>query len=91
MRCEKILGLRKKGPPPAAIKVEAGDMVKFEEADATGTLKREGDELDGPDPKKSRGMTLEEYEAALDADDAFTNVDPDLILGEAVHKTVPGD
>ncbi|GJE84210.1 hypothetical protein PsYK624_002860 [Phanerochaete sordida] len=79
VRCAKILALRRKEPLPAqeqSVKVE--DVVKVEEVDATDRPE-EGGTADEPEPKRSRGMTLEEYEAALDADDVFASVDLDLV------------
>ncbi|KAI0773438.1 hypothetical protein BC629DRAFT_1291076 [Irpex lacteus] len=75
VRCEKILSLRKgqsSGKSP---------LVKFEEdADKIEQSLRvpDTDAAAEPDTKKPRTMTLEEYEAALDEDDTFADVNLDF-------------
>lgn len=60
------------------VKVEGGDGEEEAVAHTAGDV----EEL--PDRKKARGMTLEEYEAALDADETFNDLD--LVIGD-----LPGD
>lgn len=78
VRCDAILALRKpasSGVSDTAAKSEAVDaIVKFEDADKVGV----DDEDTSPERKKPRGMTLEEYEAALDEDTTFDDVNLDL-------------
>lgn len=81
VRCSRILELKRKEPTvrasQAIIKIE--DVVKVEEGDGSiGTLTGAKDSGE-PEPKESRGMTLEEYEAALDSDDIFASVDLDSL------------
>ncbi|OSX60264.1 hypothetical protein POSPLADRAFT_1147841 [Postia placenta MAD-698-R-SB12] len=73
VRCATILALRRTGVkeerPEERGGAEAGSakpLVKIEQL--------EGDSA-GPSSKRPRAMTLEEYEAALDADDSFANLD----------------
>ena len=57
------------------------------ESDNTGPAQGEGDADGEPDAKRSRGMTLEEYEAVLDADDSFADIDLDALSREPTAKT----
>lgn len=83
MRCEKILALRTKKPLPpetgAAVKqvkeetpTSADEIVKIERVHND---KIEDDPIhhedEEPDHKRTKGLSLEEYEAALDADDTL--------------------
>lgn len=86
LRCDKILGLRRK-TLPGEIKQEdeslqihkGGDkdargdenkpFVKVENANSSHVRGEE------PDRKKPRGLSLEEYEAALDQDTTFDGID----------------
>lgn len=61
LKCNTILSLMKKGTAASTSEnIKSEDVVKTE---------------DSPDTKKPRLLTLEEYEAALDADPTFDNVD----------------
>ncbi|THH32881.1 hypothetical protein EUX98_g1289 [Antrodiella citrinella] len=82
VKCSKILGLRKKveGPTMEGPTMDGdGDVVDTDKIVQMQTADEEFDkmanEAEEPEPKKARGMTLEEYEAALDADDAFNDLD----------------
>jgi hypothetical protein len=79
VRCETILALRKKGVGnEKSREVQDVDrVVKFEKVDNKDSTVKETEE---PESKKSRGMTLEEYEAALDLDTSFDDIDLDLDL-----------
>ncbi|KIP10711.1 hypothetical protein PHLGIDRAFT_100851 [Phlebiopsis gigantea 11061_1 CR5-6] len=92
VRCATILDLRRKEPPPRdGVAVKTEDIVKIE-ADSSTRLAQGKDEEDSePAAKKSRGMSLEEYEAALDVDDWFANVDLDTLGREPTTKTEPHD
>jgi len=78
VKCASILALRRVGAKIESAE-EASDvrtLVKIEQSDEDGTgavgdpiMSVEGQE--GPASKKPRAMTLEEYEAALDADSTF--------------------
>lgn len=61
-------------------------FVKVEnvEGAASSSAEIEGTE-DEPDTKRTRGLSLEEYEAALDQDMSLYDVDLDF------NKEVPGD
>ncbi|KAF7292392.1 Glutamine synthetase [Mycena chlorophos] len=72
VRCSTILGLRK-----ARAKV-------VEQAPAAPRIETDSGEdplSDEPPLKKARGMTVEEYEAALDEDGTFDHVDLDELTG----------
>ncbi|TFK43459.1 hypothetical protein BDQ12DRAFT_731481 [Crucibulum laeve] len=76
VRCSSILALREKnavalGYDPS---VAESTAVKVENVDEVAN----GVETDEPERKKARGMTLEEYEAALDEDTTFNDVDLDF-------------
>jgi hypothetical protein len=79
VRCEQILSLRKKDRSTAAETAVKGEVVKLEvnhdsrAAEGPGGIQSSTSE--GPEQKKARTMTLEEYEAALDQDDTFDDVD----------------
>lgn len=62
VKCQTILRLMKKGTSANSTSTnpKSEDLVKTE---------------DGPDTKKPRLLTLEEYEAALDADPGFDDID----------------
>jgi hypothetical protein len=77
VRCETILALRKHGGVGnAMIEKSRGpdEVVKYEkitEAEQNDTAEREEE----PEPKKARVMTLEEYEATLDRDMTFDDME----------------
>ena len=77
VRCSKILGLRRKEGPAQSEANKVEVPVKIEEdgnVDAAAeAVKEDGDSE--PEAKRSRTMTLEEYEAMLDADDTYADVD----------------
>ncbi|KAG1806733.1 uncharacterized protein HD556DRAFT_334202 [Suillus plorans] len=79
VRCEQILSLRKKDRSTVAETAVKGDVVKLEvNHDSRPTQGAGGIQSgtsEGPEHKKARAMTLEEYEAALDQDDTFNDVD----------------
>ncbi|KAG1833346.1 hypothetical protein EV424DRAFT_1617649 [Suillus variegatus] len=79
VRCEQILSLRKKDRSTVAETAVKGDVVKLEvNQDSRPTQGAGGIQSgtsEGPEHKKARTMTLEEYEAALDQDDTFHDVD----------------
>lgn len=70
--CRKILELRKKGGTVQDGKKETADgLVKFDEGEQATASRSD----DGPQVKKARNMSLEEYEAALDQDPTFDAID----------------
>jgi len=82
LRCDKILALRRKAIL-GEISQEAMNVGKTKES-GKGFVKVENpdgsatdvlNEQEEPDLKKPRGLSLEEYEAALDQDTTFDNVD----------------
>ncbi|KAG2141774.1 uncharacterized protein EDB93DRAFT_1159052 [Suillus bovinus] len=79
VRCEKILSLRKKDRSTVAEIAVKGDIVKLEvnheskAAEGPGGIQSAMSE--GPEHKNARTMILEEYEAALDQDNTFDDVD----------------
>ena len=86
VRCEKILEQRKQRAEaetkadPDAEGSGSGGVVKYEDGSGHGGSAPSGAENpDEPASKKpkteSGGMSLEEYEAMLDADDTFADVD----------------
>lgn len=79
VRCEQILSLRKKDRSTVAETAVKGDVVKLEanhdSRPAQGAGGIQSGTSEGPEHKKARTMTLEEYEAALDQDDTFDDVD----------------
>ncbi|KAG2056353.1 hypothetical protein BDR06DRAFT_1006064 [Suillus hirtellus] len=79
VRCEQILSLRKKDRSAVAETAVKGDVVKLEvNHDSRPTQGAGGIQSgtsEGSEHKKARTMTLEEYEAALDQDDTFNDVD----------------
>ncbi|KAJ6628697.1 hypothetical protein B0H10DRAFT_1940108 [Mycena sp. CBHHK59/15] len=74
VKCETILALRKKTKNVEPTK-KAVVAIRIEN---NGGLKEEGDLNPEPPQKKIRSLTLEEYEAALDQDTTFYNIDLDL-------------
>ncbi|KAJ7781158.1 hypothetical protein B0H16DRAFT_1404408 [Mycena metata] len=73
VKCETILGLRKvSSTVEPAGKVEAVVMTEGE-----STPPEDGE----PPSKKGRALTFEEYEAALDQDTTFDNIDLDQYVG----------
>jgi hypothetical protein len=81
LRCDKILALRRKAIL-GEISQEAMNVGKTKES-GKGFVKVENpdgsatdvlNEQEEPDLKKPRGLSLEEYEAALDQDTTFDNV-----------------
>ncbi|KAG1783256.1 hypothetical protein EV702DRAFT_1176445 [Suillus placidus] len=79
VRCEQILSLRKKDRGTVAEIAVKGEVVKLEanhdSRAADGPSGIQSGMSEGPEHKKARTMTLEEYEAALDQDDTFDDVD----------------
>lgn len=84
VRCATILALRRTGVkeerPEERGGAEAGSakpLVKIEqlEGDSAGPSVDASRIMEEPESKRPRAMTLEEYEAALDADDSFANLD----------------
>ena len=85
VRCDKVLALRKKQKisiPNAEEAVASAPpdrediiniFVKVEQADSLQEPRSSED--DEPDRKKARGLSLEEYEAALDQDNSFDDVE----------------
>ncbi|KAJ6539423.1 hypothetical protein B0H19DRAFT_1178960 [Mycena capillaripes] len=71
VKCETILGLRKK----TSIVEPAGKVGAVVMTGDTTTQQEEDPE---PPHKKTRGLTLEEYEAALDQDTTFDEIDLDF-------------
>lgn len=93
VKCSTILALGKKVEDGG--KKSGGDNGSVETDKIIKIQTTEGDEDDKephdtsqgteePCQKKSRGMTLEEYEAALDADNTFDDLDLSMV-------DVPGD
>ena len=83
LRCDKILVLRRKAIPgeitPKTAEVCAeGSTEGFVNADEPGF--RPPEKSEAPERKKPRGLPLEEYEATLDQDTTFNDVDLDLML-----------
>ncbi|KAG1752714.1 uncharacterized protein EDB91DRAFT_1234689 [Suillus paluster] len=79
VRCERILSLRKKDRSAIAETTAKGEVVKLE---VNGDLRAaevaggtQSGTSEGPEHKKARTMTLEEYEAALDQDTTFDDVE----------------
>lgn len=72
VKCEMILALRKSVAEGETSALGLGDVVKVENADGEQTYAE-------PMQTKVRGLTLEEYEAALDQDDTFNEVDLGVI------------
>lgn len=90
LRCDKILALRRRAVPgeikrgehpEASESVQVGEkgqsaVRKIENAHQSGSIKVDNSvEQEEPDRKKPRGLSLEEYEAALDQDTTFHDVD----------------
>ncbi|KAG2348986.1 hypothetical protein BDR05DRAFT_1028076 [Suillus weaverae] len=79
VRCEQILSLRKKDRGTVAETPVKGEVVKLEVNHDPGAAEGPSGIQSGmsevPEHKKARTMTLEEYEAALDQDDTFDDVD----------------
>jgi hypothetical protein len=67
MKCSTILALRKEDASPSAELSDVQEVVKFENPDGNRT------DLP-PEPKRTKTLTLEEYEAALDADFTYDNL-----------------
>jgi len=88
LRCDKILALRRETIPgeikpkiTSVCEVEepTEGFVKVEGADEPGLRALEmSDEQEAPERKKPRGLSLEEYELALDQDTTFNDVDLDF-------------
>lgn len=82
VRCERILSLRKKDRSTVAETAMKDEVVKLDvNHDSRATEGPSGIQSgmsEGPGHKKARTMTLEEYEAALDQDDTFDDVDLNL-------------
>ncbi|KAL0949467.1 hypothetical protein HGRIS_009520 [Hohenbuehelia grisea] len=87
VRCERILSLRRTAPPeadsslPGGIKDVKANVVQYSShSDDTGQSSSTAPEaslndVGEPVSKKARMMTLEEYEAMLDDDTTFDNVE----------------
>jgi len=76
VRCDKILGLRNvpnDDAGAAASNQKPGDLIQYEAAAAEKSV-----EDYGVISKKPKAMTLEEYEAALDEDHTFDDVNLDI-------------
>jgi hypothetical protein len=73
VKCSTILALRKKEASPAEHQVsDVQNIVEFEDQDKTSM---DGKETDlPPEPKRTKTLTLEEYEAALDIDFSYDNL-----------------
>lgn len=74
VKCSTILALRKKDATPSADPSNLTEVVKcapfsFDSTGATGHEEQE------PQPKRFKTLTLEEYEAALDQDFAYNELD----------------
>lgn len=94
VNCSTVLGLRKvddgenkegdgeNSSPDKAVKIQSMNGAEDKTADDYQTT-----EVKGPDRKKARGMTLEEYEAALDVDNTFNDLDLGDLPGDAVTAT----
>lgn len=86
VKCSTILGLKKvvdkteKGGGEEEIR-GTDKIVKLQSMDDEDKVA----EAEEPDRKKARGMTLEEYETALDADDTFNDLD--LSIGDLLEGT----
>lgn len=85
LRCDKILALRRNAGKQEAVADreaaigESETFVKVEnvESGALGSAEFEGNEGE-PDAKRTRGLSLEEYEAALDQDLSLYDTDLDF-------------
>lgn len=79
VRCDQILSLRKKDKSTVAETAVKGEVVKLkvnrDSSTAEGPGGIQSGTSEGPEDKKARTMTLEEYEAALDQDNTFDDVD----------------
>ncbi|KAG0709713.1 hypothetical protein DFH29DRAFT_885492 [Suillus ampliporus] len=82
VRCERILSLRKKDRSTIAETIAKGEVVKLEVdrglRAAEGADETQSGTSEGPEHKKARTMTLEEYEAALDHDTTFDDIELDF-------------
>ena len=98
VKCSVILELRKKVDEGDAGKgggdgesVGTDKIVKVDVADGEDKMEngssQTATEEQEPERKKARGMTLEEYEAALDADETFNDLD--LGIGDLPGDPVP--
>lgn len=72
VRCGKILGLRKAGKRGGGSTSSLPSVVRIE---ACAEEKHQDTGGDVPDCKRPRGLSLEEYEAVLDQDTTFDDVD----------------
>ena len=88
LRCEKILALRRKTGEQEEVANRAAEtggyevisqtFVKVENVEGGASRSGEfGEDEDEPDTKRSRGLSLEEYEAALDRDMSLYDADLD--------------
>lgn len=82
VRCETILGLRKKGTENKQAtefeEVDTKELVQYETVndeahDEDGRLSNPNEQEDEPERKRPRSLALEEYEAALDEE--FNGID----------------
>jgi len=86
LRCDKILALRRKDMPGEIKQETVGEaeestkvFVKVENAGELGLGTPDiSDRQESPDRKKPRSLSLEEYEAALDQDTTFNDIDLDF-------------
>lgn len=80
MRCDKILALRKEMSGDIKREVRSADVMGEEQRNVFIKIeKSEQTEMSladvEPNHKKQRGLSLEEYEAALDQDTSFHDVE----------------
>ncbi|KAF5387763.1 hypothetical protein D9615_000477 [Tricholomella constricta] len=73
VKCSTILGLRKKDAGPTKHAASAESIIKHEE-----TAFEENTNFLAPDRKKMKPLSVEEYEASLDQDFAYDDVDLNL-------------
>lgn len=82
VKCSTILDLRKKNAEPPQYVTSTEGIVKHEEQ----SHEPQNEEDLPPDRKKMKGLSLEEYEAALDQDFAYDDID--LNFDETLTKPV---
>jgi hypothetical protein len=92
VRCDVILSLRKKGvqgdtqtaighPGVAGVLEDVIRTERFDKAEQQKITKEAGE----PDYKKPHGLSLEEYEAALDGDTTFDDIDLDIGVQNVIY------
>jgi hypothetical protein len=90
LRCDKILALRRKDIPVKSEVTRVGEAAEstepfvIENASKPGPATDISNEQEDPDRKRPRNISLEEYEAALDQDTTFNDVD--LGFQKPLHK-----